>query len=136
MTNQSDLTIPEAQTILRGFISADSEPIAFTLDKAPVQQALLLLAGLADYHMLGVCAETASEGYTALETYLTALGYSEPVERSTLDGPVYLKFNSRTGSCYLDSYSGKYRGVLVSCQSSQSEGINETFGHLPLDLFT
>jgi hypothetical protein len=37
--------------------------------------------------------------------------------------------------CYLDSYAGHHRGVLVSCQSYQEGGVNEMYGHLPLDLF-
>ncbi|MDP5017066.1 MAG: DUF1824 family protein, partial [Dolichospermum sp.] len=28
-----------------------------------------------------------------------------------------------------------HRGVLVSCQSYQEGGVNEMYGHLPLDLF-
>ena len=51
------------------------------------------------------------------------------------EGPVYIKLNGKNGLCYLDSYSGHHRGVLVSCQSYQEGGINEMYGHLPLDLF-
>ncbi|NES92001.1 DUF1824 family protein, partial [Okeania sp. SIO2B9] len=39
-------------------------------------------------------------------------------------------------SYHLESYIGEYRGVLVSCQSAEDTGINGTYGHLPLDLFT
>ncbi|HEY9658957.1 MAG TPA: DUF1824 family protein [Allocoleopsis sp.] len=45
-----------------------------------------------------------------------------------------MKFNPNASSCYADSYTGEHRGVLVSCQSAD-DGINEMYGHLPLDLF-
>ena len=38
-------------------------------------------------------------------------------------------------SYYLDDYIGKYRGVLVSCQS-EDDKIVGTYGHFPLDLFS
>jgi hypothetical protein len=50
--------------------------------------------------------------------------------------PIYLKFNPQTGLCYASSYEGSHRGVLLSVQSELAEGINATYGHLPLDLFT
>jgi hypothetical protein len=71
----------------------------------------------------------------ALESYLEALGYSVNLKKAEVDSPVYIKFNPKTGLSYLDAYSGNHRGVLVSCQSSQAGGINEMYGHLPLDLF-
>lgn len=146
MLISTTLTTLEAQTILRGFVcreqtqkAAASAPETSQPETVPdqlvVQQALLLLANQSDYQMLGVCADNAIVGYQALDRYLNALGYPVDYERFQSDGPVYIKFNSKTGRCYLEPYAGDHRGVLVSCQSSDLAGINETFGHLPLDLF-
>ena len=104
-------------------------------EKALIRQALLLLTELSDYQILGICADTAAEGLTALKTYSEALGYQPTLDLASIDGSVYIKFNPKTGLCYLDSYRGTHRGVLVSCQSAYEGGINEMYGHLPLDLF-
>lgn len=108
-------------------------------EKVLIRQALLLLTSKSDYQNLGICADSVAQGFLALETYLKALGYEAILDRradvTSFIGPVYIKFNTQKQSYYLDSYIGKYRGVLVSCQSSQDESINGTYGHLPLDLF-
>ena len=133
--NSSNLTVQEAQKILRTFTCLDTGLPHEVPAKALTRQSLLLLAQLSDYQMLGVCADTTAQGLSALETYATALGYKPFLDVKAVEGPVYIKFNPLTGLSYLDSYSGKHRGVLVSCQSSEPKGINEMYGHLPLDLF-
>lgn len=55
-------------------------------------------------------------------------------EKTAVDGAVYLKFNTQKMTYYLDSYTGSYRGVLVSCQS-ENDTLVGTYGHFPLDLF-
>lgn len=131
----ANLTIQEAQKILGAFNSINSHPSNSILNKTLIQQALLLLAQFSDYQILGICADTLAQGYLALKTYTAALGYEAALDVDSVAGPVYLKFNSQTGLCRLDSRSGKYHGVLVSYQSSHLGGVNEMYGHLPLDLF-
>jgi len=130
----TNLTVEEAQKILKGFNCIESKPVAAS-EKALIREALLLLASFSDYQILGVCADTSAQGLLALKTYSEALGYEAILDLTPVQGSVYIKFNPKTGLCYLDSYSGKHRGVLVSYQSSQQESINEMYGHLPLDLF-
>lgn len=135
--NPTNLTVEEAQKILEAFSCVD-KAADLELDKALVRQALLLLASKSDYQNLGVCADSAAQGLLALETYLQALGYEVALNgagNNSFVGSVYIKFNTQRKSYYLDSYTGKYRGVLVSCQSLEDEAINGTYGHLPLDLF-
>jgi hypothetical protein len=104
-------------------------------DHTPLRQALLVVAAHSDYQMLGVCAETFAQGQQALMTYAAALGY-QPISRlEPIAGPVYIKFNPKTGGCYVSPYEGRHRGVLVSCQSADESGLNEMYGHLPLALF-
>ena len=102
-----------------------------------MQQALLVMAEETDYQMLGICADALAQGQQALESYAKALGYdTSQVSLAPIEGAVYIKFNSKSGGCYADSYIGQHRGVLVSCQSAYEGGPSGMFGHLPLDLFT
>ncbi|MBW4527992.1 MAG: DUF1824 family protein [Phormidium tanganyikae FI6-MK23] len=126
------MTRSEAETILRQFICTD--PSAQPLDYAAIREAVLLVADLSDYQIVGICAETAEEGLRALSSYLKALDYEAPETRS-IAGVIYIKFNPLTGRSHIEPYTGEHRGVLVSCQSAYDDGVNETFGHLPLDLF-
>ena len=136
--NPTNLTVQEAQEILEDFSCVDTKSVSES-EKALLRQSLLLLTSSSDYQNLGICADTAEQGFLALATYLKALGYEANFERDDISSsisPVYIKFNTQRESYYLDSYRGKYRGVLVSCQSLQDESINGTYGHLPLNLFT
>ena len=130
-----NLTVQEAQEILKPFNCIEGKTLSSESEKVLVRQALLLLAEHSDYQILGICASTLAQGLSALKTYSEAFGYQAPLELDSVDGPVYIKFNGHSGLFYSDSYTGEYSGVLVSCQSSDQEGINEMYGHLPLDLF-
>jgi Domain of unknown function (DUF1824) len=136
--NPTNLTVEKAQQILKDFTCLDMQSVASSLEKQALREAMLLVASLSDYQMLGVCASSTNEGFLALETYLKALGYQpvfEPNAVSSVTGSVYIKFNTLKGSYYVDGYPGTYRGVLVSCQSAEEGGFSGTYGHLPLDLF-
>ncbi len=136
LSKPTNLSLAEAQKILEAFNCNTSKTINSEEEKAEVREALLLVAENSDYQMLGICAGTPEEGLTALQSYTQALGYQTSLDIAGAVGPIYIKFNPKSGLCYLSSYEGDYRGVLVSCQSSYEEGINEMYGHLPLDLFS
>jgi Domain of unknown function (DUF1824) len=136
--NPTNLTVEKAQQILKDFTCLDMQSVASPLEKQALREAMLLVASLSDYQMLGVCASSTNEGFLALEAYLKALGYQpvfEPNAVPAFTGSVYIKFNTLKGSYYVDGYPGTYRGVLVSCQSTEEGGVSDTYGHLPLDLF-
>ena len=133
--NPQNLTAEEAKKLLNKFNCLDIAPVLKPSEKSVIRSALILIAKLADYKILGICADTAEEGILAMKTYSLALGYEPPDNLLTPEGPVYIKLNGKNGLCYLDSYAGHHRGVLVSCQSYDEGGINEMYGHLPLDLF-
>ncbi|BAZ41790.1 hypothetical protein NIES4101_77580 [Calothrix sp. NIES-4101] len=132
---QSNLTFQEAKKILNKFNCVDIAPPIKSSEKTLIRKALLAITSISDYQILGICADTAEEGLMAMRTYSLALGYEPPKDLPVMEGPVYIKLNGKNGLCYIDSYSGHHRGVLVSCQSYRQGGINEMFGHLPLDLF-
>ena len=132
--NQTNLTVEEAQRVLKDFNCIENQSVAAS-EKALIREALLLITSFSDYQILGICADTSAQGLLALKTYSESLGYKTNFDLIPVEGSVYIKFNPQTGLCYLNSYSGKHRGVLVSCQSSQDNSINEMYGHLPLNLF-
>jgi hypothetical protein len=133
--NHPNLTIADAKKVLNKFNCLDIAPILKPSEKESVRRALTFITKLSDYQILGICADTAEEGLLAMRTYSHALGYEVPIDLPLVEGPVYIKLNGKNGLCYLDSYAGHHRGVLVSCQSYYEGGINEMYGHLPLDLF-
>ena len=133
--NHTNLSVTEAKKILNKFNCLDIAPVVKPSEKVLIRQALLMITSLSDYQILGICADTEEEGMLATKTYSQALGYEVPSNLPPIEGPVYIKLNGKNGLCYLDSYSGHHRGVLVSCQSYDEGGINQMYGHLPLDLF-
>jgi hypothetical protein len=140
MSSPAALTLAEAQALLKQF-SCLNQPNRLPdgeqtcSDRPKLRQALLQVAAESDYQMLGICADSIDLGQAALTAYAKALGYQPSQELQPIEGPVYIKFNSRAMSCYASSYEGEHRGVLVSCQSADEDGINEMYGHLPIDLF-
>ncbi|MCU0570618.1 MAG: DUF1824 family protein [Oculatellaceae cyanobacterium Prado106] len=128
------LTREAAHQTLKRFDCLNPATVLTEEERSQLRQSLLVVADESEYQMLGICAETAAEGCQALETYARALGYTaDPPE--AIAGSVYIKFNPISGKCYISDYPGEHRGVLVSCQSSEADGINEMYGHLPLNLF-
>ncbi len=105
------------------------------LSRESIYEALTLVLDGSEYQLIGICAENHAEGTLALQQYLAAFGYE--IEPTVADPgqPIYIKYNSKTEGCYSKLYDGDHRGVIISCQSSYYDEVNETFGHLPLDLF-
>lgn len=136
---QSDnIAIATAQRLLETFSCLEVKPIESAAEATHVQQALALLSTQADFVNLGICADTPELGLAALTSYAKAMGYSVTIAPSDLSAaiaPVYIKFNGQRQTYYLDSYTGTYRGVLVSYHSLTEESVNGTYGYLPLDLF-
>jgi hypothetical protein len=135
LEHQTTLTVVVAQEILSKFNCLEVAPSVTSEEKALIREALLLLVSLSDYQILGICADTTAEALLALTTYSQALGYEPDTNLKAVEGSVYIKFNGKNGLCYIDSYTGNHRGVLVSCQSYYDGGLNAMYGHLPLDLF-
>lgn len=134
----SDSTLPtleRAHTLLKRFDCLSQSAFNPT-ERKQLQQALFYVAQQSDYQIIGVCATSFEQGKHALAAYAEALGYAPPLtDLQPIAGAVYLKFNPKSGLCYVDTYQGEHRGVLVSCQSAYETGLNAMYGHLPLDLF-
>lgn len=138
MSIPAALTLTEADRLLKQFSCLQPPNPALeedSVDRPLLRQALLQVVAESEYQMLGICADSIDQGRSALHTYAKALGYPSDLEVQPIDGAIYIKFNPKAMSCYASPYEGEHRGVLVSCQSTDGEGINEMYGHLPLDLF-
>jgi Domain of unknown function (DUF1824) len=139
--------VAEAIAFLHQFMAAeqnaeDSEFPKFSgkslqtqAEKEPIHNALTIVLNESEYQNLGICADNHQDGILALQQYLAAFG--EEVQPTCGDPgkPLYIKYNGKTQGCYSEPYDGSHRGVIVSCYSSYDDGVNETFGHFPLDLF-
>lgn len=129
MTSPSPITIAEAQAILANF-SCEQPGDASPED---LRAAIHQVAQATDNQILGILADRWETAVTALTNYGAALALPMPTELPEPQAPLYLKYNPQTGLCYASPYSEQYRGVLIAFQSV--EGINELYGHFPLDLF-
>ncbi|MEM8779679.1 MAG: DUF1824 family protein [Cyanobacteria bacterium P01_G01_bin.49] len=133
-----NLTADEALKILTDYSCLQIKVVDFDIDKEKLRQAIQLVSSLCDGENIGICADNCQEGFKTLTNYLEALGLSANLETNQSvpqNTPVYIKFNTKTMSYYLDSYTGNYRGVLISCQSENPQ-LAGTYGHFPLNLFS
>lgn len=137
MPPMSTLNRDQAHTLLKQYDCVN--PATAAVDRDQVQAALLQVVAASDQQILGICADSVEQGMVTLKAYAQALGYtripSPTIAQQAIAEPVYIKFNPNADVFYINPYPGHYRGVLVSCQSADREGINELYGHLPLDLF-
>jgi hypothetical protein len=132
----STLALPDAIALLKSYDCGQSTEPPSAAERLSLQQALRLVRQESDRHIFGILASDLEQGLAALQAYTAALEYPAPGDLAPQAGPVYIKFTPETGKCYVDGYTGHYRGVLVSCQSDIEGGLNLMVGHLPLDLFS
>jgi hypothetical protein len=135
MLDSEPLTVAIAHRLLKQFDCLNSQSLELPETRDRLRQALKLVASQSDYQILGVCSGSFDQGRRSVESFARALGYTPRIELKPIAGAVYIKFNPKLGSCYIDTYTGDYRGVLVSCQSADESGLNQMYGHFPLDLF-
>lgn len=138
-TALDSMSLSQAHQVLKQFDCAlSSTSSSSSVSQQEVQTALQVVAQHSEFQILGICADSTTEGILALRAYANALGYTLsdlPDSLQTVQGPVYIKFNPKAQLLYADGYSGQHRGVLVSCQSAYDDGLNDMYGHLPLTLF-
>jgi hypothetical protein len=119
------MSIEEALKLLKEYGCIKLKIAQSSEEEEALRQAILLVNQGSESINLGICADNNEEGFKALKSYLQALGYPLP----------NIKYNTQRQASYLDSYTGTYRGVLISCQSENDQLVG-TYGHFPLDLFS
>ncbi len=137
MSSNHSLTVDQSLKLLKSYSCLEPKVVHSETEKAELQQAIKQIVSLSEYENLGICADFSEIARQALNQYLKALGYEAQLNSDALppqENSIYLKFNTKKMSHYLDSYDGTYRGVLISCQS-EDDKIAGTYGYFPLDLF-
>ncbi|HIK44217.1 MAG TPA: DUF1824 family protein [Leptolyngbyaceae cyanobacterium M65_K2018_010] len=136
-TNPAAADLGVRRQRLSQFSCLTTPPQLSSEETAQVQQDLRLFNELSDYQTLGICASSLTEAKLAMESFLDALGVSVDLDLPDRNGPVYLKFNTLKGAWYLDDYSGRSRGVLITFHASEPEvaELVGTYGPFPFDLF-
>lgn len=131
------MSLEEALQILKTYSCLQIKIPQSPEDKISLRTAIRTVSQASEYENLGVCCDTLTQGIQGIKEYLSYLGYQIPPQLDEIelkDEPSYLKFNTKKMSCYVDSYNGDYRGVLIACLSDDPE-IGGTYGYFPLDLF-
>jgi hypothetical protein len=100
----TNLTLDKALQILKSYDCGGVTNTEPSIEVEQLRNSLLSISNLASSKNLGICADNSQQAFTALTSYLTALGYHsnfdlENIARSS--EPVYLKFNTQKMSYYL-----------------------------------
>eukprot|EP00747_Dinoflagellata_sp_TGD_P166089 gnl/TRDRNA2_/TRDRNA2_188347_c0_seq1.p1 gnl/TRDRNA2_/TRDRNA2_188347_c0~~gnl/TRDRNA2_/TRDRNA2_188347_c0_seq1.p1 ORF type:complete len:272 (+),score=28.44 gnl/TRDRNA2_/TRDRNA2_188347_c0_seq1:50-865(+) len=131
------LTINDADRLLSRFHRYST----LSTRKPALKVACRSVAAHSRHMLMGICAHDFDAGIAALKGWVADLGLPKGklygmddngVALPPPDGPVYMKYNSRSGDVHLSKYNGKYRGVLLT--PKLKDGQFRQFGHLPLDL--
>ena len=131
-----ELSLTEAIALLKEYSCTDPKPVETGSEKRRLQAAILQVAQGCETKNLGICADNVTQGFTSLENYLRAMGFTPDFSTETSqpnDESVYLKYNCEKQTCYRSYYPESYRGVLLACITEDELG--GTYGYFPLDLF-
>ena len=91
-----------------------------------------------DWITIGIMAPSDNRAIKALQSISEKYSSIKFGNLSTLhaDGGVFLKANQKTGNVFVRSENGLGEGILITCQYNEDSKESNTFGPLPLDLFT
>ena len=145
LPHSEQLTAASVRRFLNQFVCFQTLPPLSELITEQVQRSLQFLVEQSDFQTFGICADSAQASETALNSYLSGLGYPQltesgiqieaPADLDPAQTPVFMKYNLRNGKCYQEPYTGTARGVLITCHGAAQDDINGTYGHFPLNLF-
>ena len=92
----------------------------------------------ADWITIGIMASCDVEAFEALKSIskkYSSIKFGN-LDSLNTEGSVFLKGNQRTGKVFVRSENGLGEGILITCQYDEDDEKSNTFGPLPLDLFT
>ena len=92
----------------------------------------------ADWITIGIMANSDSRAIEVLKSMSKKYSSIKFVNLDSLhaDGSVFLKGNQKTGNVFIRSENGLGEGILVTCQHEEGATESNTFGPLPLDIFS
>ena len=92
----------------------------------------------ADWITIGIMAPSDNRAIEALQSISKKYSSIKFGNLGSLhaDGGVFLKANQKTSNVFVRSENGLGEGILITCQYDEDSKESNTFGPLPLDLFT
>jgi hypothetical protein len=124
---------------LRGLRSA---PQTSELERQQLQQELQTAIASCEWFTVGVMAPSAQEAVAALRSLEQGLGWEALVldpsgeDLASIDGPVFLKGNQNNGRFLVRRESGLGEGLLITGHNPVDPALEDTWGPLPLQLFS
>ena len=107
-----------------------------------LRSQLLLKLKPCEWFTIGVMAPSAAAAVAALRSVETALGWEslelDPAGEAlaSIEGPVFLKGNQNSGRFLVRRESGLGEGMLITGHSPVDPDAEDTWGPLPLQLFS
>jgi len=92
----------------------------------------------ADWITIGIMAPSDIQAIEALQSISKKYSSIKFGNLGSLhaDGGVFLKANQKTSNVFVRSENGLGEGILITCQYDEGVKESNTFGPLPLDIFT
>ena len=92
----------------------------------------------ADWITIGIMAPSDDKAIESLQSISTKYSTIKFGNLNSLhaDGSVFLNGNQKTGNVFVRSENGLGKGILITCQYDEGANESNTFGPLPLDIFT
>ena len=90
-----------------------------------------------DWITIGVMSPSLTKGINAVRKIEKKFEYKKMkcVTLPTLDGPIFLKANQKTGEIHARIEFGLGEGILITCQNHENSLTSKTIGPFPLDFF-
>ena len=90
-----------------------------------------------DWITVGVMSPSLKKGINAVRSIEEKFDYNEMkcLKLTSVDGPIFLKANQKTGEIHARVEFGLGEGILISCQHYDNSLISKTYGPFPLDFF-
>ena len=92
-----------------------------------------------DWITIGIMAPSDNKAIEALQSIskkYPSINFGNLVHPLHADGDVFLKANQKTSNVFVRSENGLGEGILITCQYDEDPKESNTFGPLPLDIFT
>ena len=92
----------------------------------------------ADWITIGIMAPSDNKAIESLQTISKKYSLINFGNLGSLhaDGGVFLKANQKTSNVFVRSENGLGEGILITCQYDEGAKESNTFGPLPLDIFS
>jgi len=95
------------------------------------------IIGKADWITIGVMSPSLDRGISAVRKIEEEFQYTEMqcITIPSINGPIFLKANQRSGEIHARVEYGLGEGILISCHSEDNSLASRTIGPFPLDFF-